>query len=257
LPVQAFTTNQIECPRCKKNAFALFKEKFRYICFCIDSKCLSLDSEAGKAARREKKQRETERNSKGLETTGAEKEHLGRIYHNAVLSKWIGNETNHKLISDWLTNKKPFLVLLGAPGTGKTYLAAAILNYLFDEKKEIAYTTHRRFIEEIHHAIQSDRTQHSVIAKYHDKTYLILDDLGSATCTDWQQEMLLELIDRRYAAKMKTIFTSNLSKELLKSKLGERTSSRLLDINNEILEFWSTDRRTDPTFDQNAWYNRD
>lgn len=191
--------------------------------------------------------------SKPLQT-GAEKFHLGRAYHQATLAKWIGQPDQHEIVSKWLTNQKPFLTLLGSPGTGKTYLAAAILNYLFDKGQEIAYITHRRFIEEIHFAMQDGKTQHSVLPRYSEKKYLIFDDLGSATCTDWQQEMILELVDRRYSDKQKTLITSNFTKDDLRIKLGKRTASRLMDIQNEVMEFWSTDRRTDPNFDPEEWW---
>jgi DNA replication protein DnaC len=67
--------------------------------------------------------------------------------------------------------------------------------------------------------------------------------------------MILELIDRRYSSKMKTIITSNFKPEELKQKLGDRTASRLLDNGNEILQFWSTDRRTDSGYEKKPEYN--
>ena len=247
-PAGLFTTTALQCPRCKKNEFSLLQEPFshRYVCFCANLECTiaekNISLEKGTYAQKLKK-------------TGAEHFQVGRAYRNAVLSKWIGSQKHHEAVSSWITNKKPFLTILGAPGTGKTFLTAAILNRLFSLREEVAYVTHRRFIEEIHHAMQEGKTQHAIIPRYSDKKFLILDDLGSANCTDWQQEMILELIDRRYSNKDKTIITTNYSKEELKARLGARTASRLLSVDNEILEFWDIDRRTDPGFDPEKFYN--
>jgi DNA replication protein DnaC len=132
---------------------------------------------------------------------------------------------------------------MGNPGTGKTYLSASILNLLFEKKEEVFYTTHRRFIEEIHKAIEEGKTQHSVIDRLSYKKYLIFDDLGSSKCTEWQNEMVLELIDRRYSNENKTLITTNLNKKQISDILGERTASRIFDKKNETLEFWAKDQR--------------
>jgi IstB-like ATP binding protein len=248
MPIQAFTTKAFACPRCKKSLFALFKEHFRYVCYCLEPACLTADRDASLAKKRGDAPKPKE--------TGAQKFHLGRTFHGAVLSKWIGDDKDKKRIQEWMTNAKPFLLVMGSPGTGKTYLSAAVLNFLHDGGNELAYVTHRRFIEEIHHAMQDGKTQHSVLPRYADKRFLILDDLGSATCTEWQQEMILELIDRRYGDKAKTVITTNFNKDELRLKLGPRTASRLLDSHNEVMEFWSTDRRNNPKFDKEEWWQK-
>ena len=250
LPVQAFQTKTFACPRCKGNTFALFKEKYRHVCFCLDAKCLKVDSDASKAVLHGKPVKDFKKE------TGAEHFHLGKLFHDAALSKWIASSDEHKRVQSWISNDKTFFLAMGTQGTGKTYLSAGILNILYDTNVEVYYTTHRRFIEDIHRSMQNGKTQHEVIPKYSEKKFLIFDDLGSATCTEWQQEMLLELIDRRYSNKEKTVITTNLNKDELYQKLGKRTASRLLDSNNEIMEFWSTDRRSTPGFDSEQWWQK-
>ncbi|SEN91573.1 ATP-binding protein [Nonomuraea pusilla] len=56
---------------------------------------------------------------------------------------------------------------------------------------------------------------------------LALDDLGSFRINDWTRELLLPVIDTRWAHNRPTIITSNLDD--LDEKLGERITSRLAD----------------------------
>jgi DNA replication protein DnaC len=217
------------------------QQPHRITCYCVVDNCLREDAKASAEIKRTSKKQEKQ--------TGSEKFGMGRAFRNSHLAQWIASEADHRRVLDWITNDRLFITVLGHPGTGKSYLSAAILNFLYEAGREVAYVTHRKFIEEIHFAMQDGKTQHSVMPRYSEKEFLIIDDLGSATCTEWQQEMLLELIDRRYANKAKTVITSNFNKQELYKKLGDRTASRLLDKHNILIEIWTKDRRLDQEFD--------
>ena len=58
-----------------------------------------------------------------------------------------------------------------------------------------------------------------------------------------EKEMILDLIDRRYSDRQKTLLTSNFNRQEMKEFLGPRTESRLFDQHNTVLEFWNADRR--------------
>jgi DNA replication protein DnaC len=238
----------IPCNRCKGTIFHVCLDGDDWVSFCGNETCLRSDSDASKAIARDEYAKKIERNENGQLMTGAEKFRMGSSYKHACLAKWLAPSQLQGIVNSWTKDYKPFLVVMGNPGTGKTYLSASILNLLFERKEDVFYTTHRRFIEEIHRAIESGKTQHSVVEKFADKKFLILDDLGSATCSDWQQEMILELIDRRYADKSKTLITTNLNNNDLKEVLGERTASRILDQRNALVNCWTTDKRQDPEF---------
>ena len=55
--------------------------------------------------------------------------------------------------------------------------------------------------------------------------------------------MLLDLIDKRYSFKKKTLITSNLNKDQLYEVLGNRIASRILSKENHFLEIWQDDQR--------------
>lgn len=238
----------IPCYRCKGTYFHICRDGDDWVAFCSNDKCLQDDCVVSKSTNQAEYQEKVERNEHGQIMTGAEKFRMGSSYKNASLSKWLAPPIVHNVVNSWTKDFKPFLVVMGNSGTGKTYLSAAILNLFFFQKKEVFYTTHRRFIEEIQRGIEEGRTQHSIIDKISDKKYLILDDLGAARCSDWQQEMLLELIDRRYSDKSKTLITTNLNNQQLTETLGSRTASRLLDQHNAIVHCWTTDKRQDSEY---------
>lgn len=240
----------IPCSRCNGKFYHICRDGDDWVSFCGNEKCSKEISEASKAIAREEYVRRQEKNEYGVVITGAEKFMMGSDYKNACLARWTAPREFQSIASSWIKDLKPFLVVMGSKGVGKTFLSAAILNLLFEQKDEVYYTTHRRFIEEIQRGIEEGKTQHSIIDKISYKKYLIIDDLGAARCSDWQQEMILELIDRRYSNQDKTLITTNLNKNQISEVLGERTASRMFDYKNAKLEFWTKDKRQNPDVEE-------
>ncbi len=243
----------IKCERCGGNEFGIFETPLSRECefraYCCDADCKNKRwCEIEERKRIDEKNLWEEQERKRKEISGAKKFDLGNEYENANLSKWIARACTHEHVLNWLTNERPFFVFMGNPGVGKTYLSAAILNYLDEKGDNVFYTTHRRFIERIHKSIEDGKAQMESIDRISEVKFLIFDDLGSATCTEWQQEMILELIDRRYSKNLKTLITTNLDEKKIQDKLGRRTASRLLDVKNSKLCLWAEDNRMNIDF---------
>ena len=228
------------CPRCKKNEFFITRDGDDYLVFCADNNCMKKDSEIAKEFARTKCAKSPERNNFGNIMTGAEKFSMGARYKNASLARLVMEDAIISSVHAWITSLNTNFVFLGGPGCGKTFLSAAVLNYLFEQKKEVFYTTHRRFIKYLQDGIGEDKSQYQLLNKIAFKHVLIFDDLGSAANTEWQKEMILELIDVRYSQKLPTLYTSNLGKEEMNELLGIRTASRLFSKENIVLEKWNT-----------------
>lgn len=175
--------------------------------------------------------------------TGATVYSLGTRYKNASLARWIAPEKAQKEVNDWLKKQKHFLVVLGNPGCGKTYLCASILNFFYEQGEEVYFTNHRRFMNMIQKSISDGVPQHTAIEKISSKNILIIDDIGSATNTDWQVEMILDLIDTRYNNELPTIITTNLREQKIEEVLGERTKSRMFSAENTIINIQTNDMR--------------
>jgi DNA replication protein DnaC len=229
-----------ECPICKGTYAFLCQDGDDWLAFCGENVCMKAQSIASKMKIKPQDQRET----------GAKRFSMGSTYHNADFPQWLTNPTNYKTVLEWTSNKSPFLITLGGVGTGKSYMCACILNYLYAQKKNVYYTNHRRFISDIQAPISEGKSSDEIVHRFMYQDILIFDDLGSGTNTDWQKEKILDVIDHRYSHNMKTVITSNFDRLALKDFVGARTVSRLFDNKNTILDMQGLDRRNQP---EEAW----
>jgi DNA replication protein DnaC len=181
--------------------------------------------------------------TRDLNSTGAKAFNIGSMYTNATLSRVLMDESKVPVLNNWMKEKNKILLIQGSPGTGKTYISAAVLNYYYDERLEAFYTNHRRFISKIQEGFSKDHTQDYSVNQFAYKDILVFDDLGAATNTDWQQEVILDLIDKRVSMQKKTLFTTNLTNAELYETFGSRTASRLLAKDNFKIEMWTGDMR--------------
>ena len=205
------------CPRCNKNFGYLYFEKSGCLYFCGQFECLMDDMTYTNKSKKEE--------SKNVDA--ASQFGVGTRYHDACLTKWKADEEQKEQISRWLNKPKNMVVMLGRPGTGKTYFCIALANYLIFAKHQVHYMNTRRFFEVLQRAMEQDKNQYVAIEEIAKKEILIFDDLGSGMNTEWQKEVLLDLIDRRYNEEKPTIITSNLDFVNMQKTLGERIERRL------------------------------
>ena len=118
------------------------------------------------------------------------------------------------------------LLMLGAPGLGKTFLSSAIANRLLERGKTVAYVSAAEFFANYS---QNHFTDHPMsMEMYYDCDLLILDDLGTEFKTGLTVSLLGEIIDRRLREGKNTILSTNLSFSELEAAYHERVVSRLL-----------------------------
>lgn len=137
----------------------------------------------------------------------------------------------------FMKKRRFFLVLLGPPGCGKTYIVAAMMRWAvlcfnnFRVWKEFDLLKHLR--EGMNRGW--DATEQLKLAI--DDSLVVVDDLGSQGYTEWREKIMFELIELRYSSERPTIFTTNLSKEDFKNLYDPRISSRLFAAQNTVLDF--------------------
>lgn len=112
------------------------------------------------------------------------------------------------------------LILTGATGCGKTWLACALGNQACRQGMSVLYVRTSRLLEEIKlaHADGSFRKRLMQIAKI---DLLILDDFGVATLAPSERQDMLELIDDR--TKRSTLITSQIPVKAWHEVIGEPT----------------------------------
>lgn len=112
--------------------------------------------------------------------------------------------------------------LWGKAGVGKTHAAVAVLRKVPNARVVRICQISREI-----RSCDSPEEEDDIISKYAEGIFLI-DDLGSEKATEFLQNMLFEIIDRRWQNKKGgLIITSNMSIEKLGGIIGDRTASRI------------------------------
>ena len=136
------------------------------------------------------------------------------------------------------------LMFFGTTGNGKTYLAAAIANYVLEQ----GYTCRMTSITTIEQETrENDGSATKYIKELVNNDLLILDDLAAERSTEYMREVVQNIVDRRYTTHKPLIVTTNLTAAELKDTKDRgknRIYSRLLDMTIPV-NFSGKDMRLD------------
>jgi DNA replication protein DnaC len=129
------------------------------------------------------------------------------------------------------------LLFIGSCGVGKTHLAVAALKEIIKKGVVGLFYDFRDLLKEIQDSYNPNThtSELKILAPIYDADVLVLDELGASKPTEWVQETMTHIINKRYNDKKVTIFTSNYLDisigsaydETLTERVGVRLRSRL------------------------------
>ncbi|MBQ4120674.1 MAG: ATP-binding protein [Clostridia bacterium] len=149
-------------------------------------------------------------------------------FKNAVFDSFKTNKENERNLKlckryatafDKMMEKAQGLLMWGDVGTGKSFAAACIANYLLDHKTSVIMTSFVKILE----IIDKDRDEESaIIARLGRAKLVIFDDLGAERSTDYAIEKVYNIIDSRYRSGLPMILTTNLTLDAMQNETDIR-----------------------------------
>lgn len=182
------------------------------------------------------------------------------ITHYQPFNTWqASNERMERILSfaqSYAQNPQGNLILSGTTGTGKTMLANLIATALIQANQNVLVIRSGQIGEQVRASWSKHSTvsEHELISSWINQDLLVIDELGEADLsynTEMQQtdrERLSRIIDGRYSKGLPTIITTNLTKELLTERLGDRAWDRLQQHAVFIAFNWQSYRQTHAKF---------
>ena len=139
---------------------------------------------------------------------------------------------------------KPFLLLSGEKGTGKTHLACGIAHEVWERHGKVAAFWNVQTLLERYKASFDDdtatETEDQINRALDASPLLILDDFGAHQETKWSGPLLYRIIDTRYANGLPLVMTTNAKLTEMPSRIISRMSDSQI---SELVQFTGSDQR--------------
>ena len=121
-------------------------------------------------------------------------------------------------------DKKPFsLLLIGATGTGKTFIARCMGAMALKNNKSVLYVNVNEYLNSLKPDYEGEPLKYYAV----NCDLFILDDLGTERITDYTNTEINYIIDKRLNDKKSTIITTNLVPDQIAEEYLGSTHSRL------------------------------
>lgn len=136
-------------------------------------------------------------------------------------------------------------MFLGKPGTGKTHLACGIGLQIMAQGRTVLFTTVMRAVRRVKDSwSRSDETETQAIAAMTFPDLLILDEVGVQFGSEFERNIMFDVINERYERRKPTLFLSNLNRNEIERFLGERVIDRMREDGGKVIVFdWESHRR--------------
>jgi DNA replication protein DnaC len=144
---------------------------------------------------------------------------------------------------------KPWLVLHGEYGTGKSHLAAAVIHYMVDLGwRECYFRVWTRYINRLQATMDRKRqaddefgheTQADILAELTRGAVVAIDDIDKQPASEWTRSKLFDVLNTRYNKIIPTVLTFNtsLADRKIEDYIGRAVLDRIMQHAYDIIEF--------------------
>ncbi len=147
-------------------------------------------------------------------------------------------------------NPEGWLVFMGFTGSGKTHLAAAIVNYCYEAGQPALFVVVPEFLDHLRSTFgpESKVSYDELFESVKTAPLLVLDDFGEQSTTPWAKEKLYQVLNYRYNGRLPTVITTRHSLDEIIEKFDSPLSSRLADKSISVpFNITAPDYRSDVT----------
>jgi DNA replication protein DnaC len=119
--------------------------------------------------------------------------------------------------------------LIGTRGGGKTQMAVELMKQVTERENSARFITAVEFFMRIKDSYRSDAstTEDKIVRQFTKPHLLVIDEVGKRGGTDWENNLLFELINRRYNKMLDTLLIDNRSQPEFTETIGPSLASRM------------------------------
>ncbi len=151
-----------------------------------------------------------------------------------------------KSIGDMINSGRGVTIaLVGERGNGKTQMSVELMRVATKQLKWALFTTAMGFFIAVKTSYRRDaeKTEENIMLEYGKPNLLVIDEIGKRSDSEWENNMLFELLNRRYNAIRDTILICNKSKPDFEDYLGPSIASRMNETGGIIECNWPSFRQ--------------
>lgn len=222
----------LHCGKCKEPKREYFEWHGHQILTSRDCKCIRDEKE-----RIEKQKQYEEKMARIARLRSVSL--MDEVFYKATFKNFDITDDNRKIYNACAKYCRAFqqmlednqgLLFYGNVGTGKSFAAACIGNYVMSCLSPVVMTSFVKILQQFSSFKNGDEEE--LIDRLTEPDLLILDDLGAERNTDFALEKVYNVIDSRYRSRKPIILTTNLTLKEMK----ENTDIRYARIYDRVFE---------------------